>query len=297
MPKIDSYNQPENLDDALYLLATVTNPKIIAGGTDLMPQLNRDPHIENLRNRGPKSWMTEPVQIIDISRIKKLKKIEIGGNKCSIGPLFTHTEIAENRWINKNIPFLANAAGKVGSNQIRNQGTLGGNICNASPCADSVPPLLCLDAEIVLHSNRGERRLPLVSFFVAAQKSIIKKDELLTEISFVIPEGKTIQFFHKIGQRKGSAIAKLNLAFLAKLQAGILQDVRIALGAVAATPILARKTEKFLNSKKLSKNIIAEAKRICSSEARPIDDIRSTAEYRTAMVGEMLEMGLTVYKI
>lgn len=294
MPKIESYNQPANLDDALYLLATLTNPKIIAGGTDLMPQFFRDPHIEELRNRGPKPWMTEPVQIIDISRIKKLKKIDTRDNKCRLGPLFTHTEVAENRWINKNVPFLANAAGKVGSIQIRNQATIGGNICNASPCADTLPPLLCLDAEIVLHSKRGERRLPLVSFFIDAQKSVIKKDEILTEILFDSPECKTIQFFNKMGQRKGSVIAKLNLAFLANLQEGTLKNVRIVLGAVASTPILAGKTAEFLNGKKLSKNIIAEASNICCSEARPIDDIRSTAEYRTAMVGELLKMGLSV---
>ncbi len=294
MLKIDYYNQPANLDDALYLLTTLSNPKIIAGGTDLMPQLYRDPHIEELRNREPKSWMTDPVQIIDISRIKKLKKLETWGNKCCLGPLFTHTEIAENEWINKNVPFLANAAGKVGSTQIRNQGTIGGNICNASPCADTVPPLLCLDTEIVLNSNREQRRLPLVSFFVDAQKSVIKKDEILTEISFVIPEGKTIQFFLKMGQRKGSVIAKLNLAFLANLHEGTLKAVRIALGAVASTPILARKTAQFLQGKKLSSKVVAEAKSICSSEAVPIDDIRSTREYRTAMVGEMLEIGLSV---
>jgi len=292
MIQIESFYQPKNLKEALSLLDSLQNPKILAGGTDLISQLHRDDHIEQLRQRIPKQWMLNPIQLIDISQINNLKIFKIKNNSCTVGSLFTHSEISQNVWIKENLPFLHEASSLVGSPQIRNQGTIGGNICNASPCADTVPPLVCSGSEILLENSTGERKVPLLSFFVDAQKSIIEKNEILTEIRLKIPSKNNIQFFKKLGQRKGIAIAKLNLAFYANLENCVFKDVRIAMGAVGPTVIFAKKTSQFLKDKKLSVRIINEAKIICCSEAKPIDDIRSTKEYRATMVGELLEMGL-----
>lgn len=134
--------------------------------------------------------------------------------------------------------------------------------------------------------------MALSSFFTGAQETQLGKNELLTRIEFRVPEGETVQFFHKLGQRNGSAIAKLNVAFLGVKEIKRLRDVRIALGAVGPTPIVAEKTAQFLTDRTISEETIAEAKSICSSEAQPISDIRSTREYHEAMVGELLAMGL-----
>ncbi|HDL19126.1 MAG TPA: xanthine dehydrogenase family protein subunit M [Bacteroidetes bacterium] len=292
MTKIESFHQPQNLQEALTLLAFLVNPKVIAGGTDLMAQMHRDEHIERLRKRPAKPWMLQPLQIVDVSRIAELHFISVRDCTVSLGPLLKHDEIVNNETLREKIPFLGEASGKVGSQQIRNVGTVGGNICNGSPCADTVPPLLCLRAEITLQSVKGERKMALQSFFTGAQETLLCKDELLTKIEFRVPEGETAQFFYKLGQRKGAAIAKLNVAFLAVKEKKRLRDVRIALGAVGATPIVAEKTARFLSGRQISESIIAEAKSICSNEAQPITDIRSTREYRRAMTGELLAMGL-----
>ena len=289
---IESYHQPCNLQETISLLASSANAKILAGGTDLMSQLHRDKHIEQLRLRKPKSWMLQSIQLIDISQLTELNKIEIDDGFCSIGAFVTHDELSQNTWLTKCIPFLSEAANQVGSQQIRNQGTVGGNICNASPCADTVPPLVCLNAEIVLQSHSGKRKLPLLSFFVDAQKTVIRKNEILTEIKFKIPEGKTIQFFKKLGQRKGVAIAKLNLAFFTNYENNRFKNVRIALGAVGPTVLMAKKTAELFEGQKFSQKLLNKAKQACCSEANPIDDIRSSREYRTAMIGELLEIGL-----
>lgn len=296
MITIETYHQPKNLKEVIILLDSLANPKILAGGTDFMAQLHRDDHIEQLRQRAPKSWMLQPIQLIDISLLTELKKFRVNKTKCSLGVLVTHDELSKNEWINKQIPFLSEAAKQIGSQQIRNQGTVGGNICNASPCADTVPPLICLQSEIAIMSRKGKRILPLISFFVDAQQTVIKKNEIATEILFDCPSSNnTIQFFKKLGQRKGVAIAKLSLAFYAKFEDYRLHNVRIAMGAVGPTVLEAKKTAKYLEGKKLSPPLIKNAGQLCSSEARPIDDIRSTREYRAAMIGELLEIGLLEY--
>lgn len=292
MIPIESIHQPGSVEEALQLLAGLPNPKVLAGGSDLMPQLHRDAHIEALRHRHPKPWMNQSVQIVDISRLQALKMFRTENGKCRMGPLLTHAELSSHPAVRNHVPFLASAAGQIGSLQIRNQGTVGGNICNASPCADTVPPLVCLEAEITLQSQRKTRTVPLVSFFIDAQKTILARDELLIEICFSLPAEKNLQFYRKLGQRRGASIAKLSLAFLAGYRNGHLHRVRIAMGAVGPTVIVAHRTEEFLEGKAVSRGILREAKALCQQEAKPIDDLRSTREYRAAMVGELLEIGL-----
>ncbi len=292
MIAIESFHQPKILKQALSLLAKLPNPKVLAGGTDLLAQLHRDSHLEHLRRRPPKSWMAKPVQLVDISRLEDLQQIWFENGKCRIGALMLHSELARQSQLIKQVSFLCEAAGRIGSPQIRNRGTIGGNIANASPCADTVPPLTCLHAEVVLQSANGIRRLPVEKVATASQQTILNQDELLTEIIFALPTSNSIQFFRKLGQRRGVAIAKLSVAFLAHRQADRLSAMRIALGAVGPTVLLAEKTADFLTRKPLTRELLAAAKSICSGEAMPIDDLRSTRVYRAAMVGELLEMGL-----
>jgi len=292
MIEIDQFYRPGGLDEALLLLAELPNPRPLAGGTDLLVQLHRDAHLEELRQRPAKPWMSRPVQLVDLSGIPELRRFEVNDRFVKLGAGVRLSEIAANGWFQANVPFLAAAAASIGSPQIRNLATIGGNICNASPAADSVPPLLCLDAEVQICYREGERTISLRNFATGPQQNGLQKGELVTGIRFEVPGSGSRQFFRKLGQRKGTAIAKINLALMVEMNADTVADVRVALGAVAPTVIRATETERFLKGKPLTDSVVKEAARICRTEVAPIDDIRSTREYRSAMAGTLLEMGL-----
>lgn len=250
--------------------------KLIAGGTDLVVQM--------------KSKLISPEVVINLLRLKELKGMEKKDGNLRIGALVTHATLTSSLLLQENWRLLAEAAHKVGSPQIRNLGTIGGNLVNASPAADTVPALLVLEGKAVLVSKRGERDIPLESFFLGPGVTILKNDEILKEI--IVPPASPgwVGAFLKLGRRKSLDLAVVNVAVLLNLQpaSNLCTRARIALGAVAPTPFRARKTEKFLQGKILQEEVIQEAALRAQQECQPISDIRASAIYRREMVKIMV---------
>lgn len=240
-------HQGKSVEEVLNLLTQYENCKIIAGGTDLIIQM-REKRIS-------------PAVLIDISSIQELKEIKVDGPFIEIGAAVTFTDIVESPIFEGNLSGLKKACRLVGSPQIRNAGTIGGNIVNASPAADSVPPLLCLNSILVFRSFRGIRQVKLEDYFKYKQKLQIKEDELLTAICFRRPEG-TLSF-SKLGLRKALAISRISMAAMVKLdEEGTIKDIALASGALGKYPMREREVEEFLLGKQLDVNTVDEGLKI-----------------------------------
>jgi carbon-monoxide dehydrogenase medium subunit len=211
-----------------------------------------------------------------------------------MGALAKHAQIGDAPILQERWGLLASAARKVGSPQIRNWGTIGGNLCNASPAADTAPPLLVLEAEVVLVGPRGERHLPLESFFIGPGLTALAPDEILKEI--LIPEapGPSGWAYLKLGRRKSLDLALASVAvwLTADPRARVCHRARMALGAVAPTPMRAKETEKFLEGKTLDERVILESGEKAAMECGPISDIRASAEYRREMVKVLVQRAI-----
>jgi len=232
----------------------------LAGGTDIYVALND----------GALACAT----LCDISPLKTLDGIKLKGKNISVGALTTFASIAKSAVIKKYAACLAEAAQEVGSPQIRNRATIGGNVANGSPSGDSIPALYVLKA--LIKTNR--RSVAVEKFFTGPKQTVLKKNELITEI--LIPRKKTVSSFMKIGARKALAISKVSAAAALDIRGGIITEASIAFGAVGPTVIRCGKTGEFLTGKKLSGNVIAKASQIAAGEICPIDDCRSSAKYR-----------------
>jgi len=252
---------------------------LLAGGTDLM-----------VRRR---DW-SEIKLLLDIKRVQELKGIGFDEQgRIRVGAGETHQDIADHPLIVKRAHLLALACGAVGSFQIRNLGTIGGNLANASPAADTVPALFCLGARVVLVGRERRREVAVEEFFIGPGKTVRESDELIESVRFQPSSGRMAVFFKKAGQRRGMCCSKASVAFSARRHSdGRLTSVRIALGAVAPTVVPAREAAAELENKVLVPELIERAARLCEQAARPIDDIRSTIDYRRQVVGALLKMGL-----
>ncbi|HXZ36724.1 MAG TPA: xanthine dehydrogenase family protein subunit M [Thermodesulfobacteriota bacterium] len=275
------FSSPSSLAEALELMEKHgAGAKLIAGGTDLLVQM--------------KSKTTTPPLVISLLKIPKLSEISPDGKGCKIGALAKHARIGDAPILQERWGILASAARKVGSPQIRNWGTVGGNLCNASPAADTAPPLLVLEAEVILVGRRGERRLPLESFFVGPGVTALTQDEILKEI--LIPEapGPSAWAYLKLGRRKSLDLALSSVAvwLTADPHTKVCCRARMALGAVAPTPMRAKETEKFLEGKVLEERVILEAGAKAAMECNPISDIRASAEYRREMVNVLVQRAI-----
>jgi CO/xanthine dehydrogenase FAD-binding subunit len=252
---------------------------ILAGGTDLFV--------------GWSKGIPKPQHLLYIGGLGDYKKIELRSHKLVIGPLTPMADIAKSPVIRDNAPALAKAAGAMGSPLIRERATVGGNLCHASPAADTAAPLLVLGATIELQSVKGTRRIPLEEFFTAPGQTAKRTDELMTRIIVPIDSSRR-DFYLRLGQRQSLACVKVSVSGSAIIRNSHYRDVRIALGAVAPVPMLARVTMAILENKEWSSAIVEGAANSAMSECDPIDDIRSTIEYRRAMVGVLLKQGLEV---
>jgi len=269
---------PETIEEATKILGDLRgNAHILAGGTDLVVRI--------------KERIVVPKNIINIRRLP-LDYIKEDRKQLRIGALTTLETIHRSKLIRTYAPVLSDAASKMGSPQIRNLGTIGGNIANASPAADTVPPLFILYAEFILESQWGRRAISIHNFFSGPGENIMERDEILTEIIFKKFGENERWFFSKIGQRRALAISKVSLAFRGGLRGKKLTDISIALGAVAPIVVYANKAARFLDSKILTSDLIDQASKIIQEEANPISDIRSTSEYRRKVVGALLKQGL-----
>lgn len=267
---------PSKLAEALDALAQDNGAwKPFAGGTDLMVLLEagRLPH---------KNY-------VNIWNLKELRGIEVSDSKVTIGALTTYTEVQNHPVLQQEFPMLCQAAKETGGIAIQNRGTLGGNIVNASPAADSPPALLAYDADLELVSKAGARTLPYSGFHQGYKQMDIRPDELLRAIHLPRKTRGLTHYYRKVGTRKAQAISKVCFAAVAGVKDGHIDHVRIALGSVAPIPFRCFKTEKAVNGQALTDQTIATAKQSLAGEISPIDDIRSTKDYRLQVSLNLLE--------
>lgn len=245
--------------------------RILAGGTDLVPRMNR-------RDLKPKV-------LVSIKGVQDLQFIQEVGGGLRIGPLVTHTDLAADPLVVKRYPSLVQASAQVGSPLIRNLGTLGGNLCWASPAADTAPPLLCLGAEIIWREGDREHQEPLEHFFKGVNQTSLSKTALVTGI-FIPPQPLGYKsIFLKLGLRNAVTIAVVSVAATMVLEGeGRANQFKIALGSVGPVPLLAKKAAEYLTGKSLDPEVIDEGADLAAQEASPISDIRASAWYRTEMI-------------
>jgi CO/xanthine dehydrogenase FAD-binding subunit len=246
----------------------------IAGGTDVM--------VQYAAGRLPSR------KLVSLWNLPELRQIEVSEDEVSIGAGCTYTDVRENAIVAREFPLLTSAASWTGGIANQNRGTLGGNIVNASPAADSLPALLVYEAELVLISARGERRIPYVNFHTGYKTTLLDRDELIRTICLPRRFTKYVSYSRKVGTRKAQAIAKVCVAALGKITAGVVEDVRIAAGSVAPVPLRLRETERVVQGKRLEAALVSFARKTAMGEIRPIDDIRSTAAYRAAVLGNLV---------
>ena len=272
IPEIE-YHRPMELRETLKLLGELKEDcKIIVGGTDLIPAF-----------RTGRISLPEGFHIIDISSIKELDYIIKDDDMIRIGATTRLSEIETSTVVREYAPILADCASQMGSLQVRNLGTIGGNLCNASPAADTAPPLLALDAKVNVRSIDKQRVVPLREFFVGPGETILAPSEILVEVQIPITEPGVSSCFIKLGRRNAFTLSIVSVATLVRVKDGIFDDVRIALGAVAPTPIRALKAEEHLFGGKVSEQVIGDGAEIVASEVKPISDVRASAEYRKDM--------------
>ncbi|MCK5202134.1 MAG: xanthine dehydrogenase family protein subunit M [Spirochaetales bacterium] len=264
------YYKPGTISEALALQSE--SFVFIAGGTDLGVLLF--------------DFISKPEGLIDITEIDELCGIRSTGKEIIIGACTGIDEIAAN----SSLPVcLAAGAASIGSPQIRNMATIGGNICNASPCGDTLTPLIVLDADFVVAGVDGEKTLKACDFFLGPKKTILKEKELLKEVRFSAGKLKGLSGFRMIGKRNGQAISQVNAALWIDVQNGTIKEIRIAAGAVAPVPLSLVKTEQAVTGLNLDKDTVKILKDTAENEIKPISDVRATDNYRRMLVGAMLE--------
>jgi len=262
---------PHTIEEAVrFLAAHAGEATPMAGGTDLIPGLKR-------------REIASPAYILDLKGIEELKGIDYDPQRgLRIGALATIRDISRDLSVRKLFPSLAQASSCMASPQVRNRGTFAGNICSAVPSADSAPALLSLNAHVHLRGSKGERSVPLERFFVGPGKTILQTDEIVTALTIAAPADRGV--YLKLSPRHSMDMAIVGVAAAANLVPGGLRDIRIALGAVAPTPVRALEAEALFQGRPVSVGLIDEAAHAASVECRPIDDYRASAAYRRDMV-------------
>jgi OHCU decarboxylase len=266
---------PGSLHAVVSLLANEPGKWLpIAGGTDVMVQYAAG----KLAAR----------KLVSIWNLPELRRIEVTADELRIGGGCTYTDLCGHDVVLREFTLLRSAGRWTGGIANQNRGTIGGNIVNASPAADSLPALLVYDADLILVSTRGERRLPYAGFHTGYKKTLLAADELVQTVCLPRRFGEYFSYARKVGARNSQAIAKVCIAGLGRIGDGLVEDIRIALGSVAPVPIRLTETEKTLKGKAIDSDLLLSARRSAVSEVRPIGDIRSTARYRAAVAGNLV---------
>ncbi|MHC4660595.1 MAG: FAD binding domain-containing protein [Planctomycetota bacterium] len=270
LPEVEIH-EPESIPEACRLLKKLgRSGRVLAGGTDI---------IVDLKERRAKAK-----HLVSLSGIKELTVIKKDGKALSIGALVTANDIAESRPVKRHLPALAEAAGTMASYHIRNLATIGGNIVSAVPSADLPPILIAAQASAELRGAKGKRRVKLAEFFKGPRKTCMKAGEILTRIIIPAQPAKTGSSYQKFALRNATALAVAGAAARISIKNRLIHDPVVVLGAVAPTPMLAKKAMAILQDEKPSPMLLKEAGIAAAKEARPISDIRGSEEYRRDLV-------------
>jgi CO/xanthine dehydrogenase FAD-binding subunit len=259
------YHQPESVEEATWLLAELPCCKVIAGGTDLVPKM--------------KQRLLEPEHVVNLKKIPELVGIKETGKSVWIGAATKLRAIEKSDLVKEKIPLQHLATKTIGSIQIRNMGTIGGNVCNASPAADGVLGLVAQDATVHIAGSKGARDVSIVGFFTGSGATVLGKDELVTGFTVPIMDGDTGYHFISIG-RTALDISTISIAVTITKRDNRVSKARIALGSIAPTPLRLPEVEEYLKGKTLTDEVIREAAMMVSMGIKPITDIRASAEYR-----------------
>ena len=274
-----TYHQPASLDAALALLAEQPQARIVSGGTDLMVNLQ-------------KRKLKRPPALVSLRGIDALSRIEVAPDgRLRIGAALCLTDIGAHAEVRTHYPALIEAIYVFGGTQIQNAATLGGNLCNASPVADSAPPLLVYGAHVELAGPKGRRTLPLEAFLRGPGQTALLVGEVMTAVLLERPAPTTRSLFLRMSRVKMD-LATVSLGLLVELDGDVCRRARLAAGAVAPVPLRLTAAEAVLTGTTLGDDVLAEAAEIACGEVSPITDVRSTAAYRRAMVGVLLERGM-----
>ncbi|HUB08312.1 MAG TPA: xanthine dehydrogenase family protein subunit M [Myxococcales bacterium] len=251
--------------------------RVLAGGTDLMVQLNARVGLERLGH------------VLDIWKLRELRFIDRRGDALRLGALATYTDLMRSPLVRACLPALADVSREVGAWAIQNRGTIGGNVCNASPAGDTLPILVAAGATFVLGGPRGERRVPAEEFFVAYRKTALGADELLLRVELPVLAPAERLVYRKVGTRKAQSISRTLLAVRATAAEGKLSGLRVAAGCVAPIPLRCAATEAAIEGRAIDPGTLAAARVALLSEVRPISDVRASAEYRAHVSANVLE--------
>ncbi|MBE7552831.1 MAG: FAD binding domain-containing protein [Anaerolineales bacterium] len=273
------YLAPTSLAEALAMLSDRPEAFPLAGGTDLLVQIK-----EHRR----------PVEaLLSLKRVSEMHQLSLNGTLV-LGTAVSLAQIAAEQQIRQNYAALADGAALIGSVQIRSMATVGGNLCNASPSADTAPPLLVLQAQAVITTAEGERTVPLAEFFLGPGRTILQPGEMLKEIVVPQPPARSGSCYLRHTPRAAMDIAVVGVAAAISLDAeGIIAEARLALGAVAPTPMRAAAAEALLPGQRLTGELLAEVGHVAAQEARPIDDLRASADYRRHLVNVLTQRVLS----
>lgn len=270
---------PRSVQEALRILhARREDVRVVAGGTDLIIQM--------------KNGAAPTKDLLNIFGLDELRYVKLRDRVLRIGAMTLFAELADHPLVRKHAKVLAEAAAMIGSVQIMNKASFGGNVVNASPAADSVPALYALHATLVVRSAQGAREIPVERFYRGYKKLDLRPDELLTEIRMPAMRATDDGIFLRHGLRLGNACALVNVAIWVRRKAWMFADARVALGAVAPIVVRARKCEGLITGRELDETSIIEAARAVVDAVAPIDDVRASAAYRREMSAHLVYMGL-----
>jgi len=269
-----NYHKPNTLEKVCSILDNSENAAIIAGGTDILVEI--------------KKGLRQNDNIVSLKNLHELKILKEENNEIIIGAAVTHNEVKDSALIKNNLLALSDAASNIGTDQIRNTGTIGGNLCTGASCCDMAPILLAYDAKVEIVSSSEKKVVPIKDFFFSHRKTLISKREILTKIIVPIPPSKTGVCFLKFGLRDAASISVASVGVMIKLVNGVCSEARIAIGAVAPAPKLCGKASELLTGltpDDLSDdNTLLKVAEAAAGEALPLDDIRGSADYRRNLV-------------
>ena len=275
-----AYHSVSRLEEALELLARHgPRARVVAGGTDLLIELER-------------GQRPDVVALVDVTRVPGLDRIDLQDGCLRLGPLVTHNHVVGSDLLRAHALPLVQASWEVGAPQIRNRATIAGNLITASPANDTITPLMAQGAEVTLRSLRGERRVALADFYTGLRRTVMRADELMTEIRVPAMNGRQRGIFLKLGLRRAQAIAVINVAAVLELDGMRVTQASIMLGSVAPTILRAQQAEEALVGRALDASAIERAAALAAAAPSPIDDVRGSARYRRRMVESLTRRAL-----